>query len=441
MPPTPSRAAAFDVLLRVQQRDSYASELLYSPRYKDLTPQDHALATEIVMGVLRWRSVLDDLIAQRSSQGLKKLDPEVLTALRIGAYQLQFLSGVPARAAVNESVELAKQSRKRSAAAFVNAVLRKLAGAAKTGREAAAKTAGELASAYAHPLWLVERWANHFGLEAARKICEYDQAVPEIALRLAAASVEDELRREGIQLAPGKLLASARRVTAGQLASTRAFREGRVFIQDEASQLVALLVGSGRRMLDCCAAPGGKARVMAEKNPDARILAVELHPHRARLLRRLVTAANVKMVTGDVRELRFNTKFDRVLADVPCSGTGTLAHNPEIKWRLKPGDLEDLQKRQLEILLAAMKTVAPGGSLVYSTCSLEPEENAGVLERALAADGSFTVVPCREALEELRSQGEISWSDPDALVAGLYLRTIPGVHPCEGFFAAVLRKN
>src|SRR5262249_33205569 len=156
----------------------------------------------------------------------------------------------------------------------------------------------------------------------------------------------------------------------GNVTATRAFRQGRVAIQDEASQLVALLVGKGKNILDCCAAPGGKTRVIAERNPAASIVAVELHPHRARLLRELVRAKNVEVITGDIRELPLASQFDRVLADVPCSGTGTLARNPEIKWRLKAEDLADLQARQLAILQTAMQKVAPGGRVVYSTCSL-----------------------------------------------------------------------
>ncbi len=204
------------------------------------------------------------------------------------------------------------------------------------------------------------------------------------AVRLADAGTEAELRLDGIDLAPGQLLASARRVRAGNVSGTRAFAEGRVAIQDEASQLVALLVGTGSRILDCCAAPGGKTRVLAERNPEASIVALELHAHRARLLRKLVPASNVEVINSDVLDFKTSTGFDRVLADVPCSGTGTLAHNPEIKWRLKRGDLADLHGRQLAILRAAMQQVAPGGRLVYSTCSLEPEENEEVVEEVLS---------------------------------------------------------
>lgn len=439
---SPARVAAFDILLRVDQQDAYASELLHAPDYAKLSPADHGLATELVMGVLRWRSLLDDQIAQRSSLKLSKLDPEVLTCVRLAAYQLLYLDRIPQHAAVHESVELVKRARKRSAVPFVNAVLRKFsgqpAGKRATIREAA--TTEELATSSAHPPWLVERWTQALGLALARQICDYDQHVPATCLSIRDPRVAGQLENQGVKLAPGSLLLSARRVIAGDLTRTQAFREGQVAIQDEASQLVALLVGKGSRILDCCAAPGGKTRLLAERNPEASIVAVELHPHRARLLRKLVPAKNVQVVTADIRTLPSTELFDRVLVDVPCSGTGTLARNPEIKWRLKPEDLLDLQTRQLAILQSAMQRVARGGRLVYSTCSLEPEENQTVVESALGADSSFRLADSRERLQELGSQGELGWKDIDSLASEPYLRTIPGVHPCDGFFAAILQK-
>jgi len=439
---SPARRTAFGILLRVERSDSFAAELLHSRQFAHLSPADHGLATELVMGVLRWRSVLDDHIAKVSSQPLVRLDLEVLTALRLAAYQLDFLSRIPKHAAVHESVELVKQAKKRSAVAFTNAVLRKLSAKTKTvtGRFSDTVDENELATASAHPRWLVDRWVKHFGLEAVRGICAHDQTVPETAIRLYDTAVEDELAQVGVELSPGRLLASARRVKSGDITKTTAFREGRFAIQDEASQLVALLVGKGGRILDCCAAPGGKTRVIATQNPEASVTAVELHAHRAGLLRRMVPEKNVEVVAADIREYKAPQPFDRVLADVPCSGTGTLARNPDIKWRLKPADLPDLQKRQLAILQSAMKNVAPGGRLVYSTCSLEPEENSNVVDAALP-DSSFHLLDCRDELERLRTSGELVRADFDALVTDHYLRILPGTFGSDGFFAAVLERE
>jgi 16S rRNA (cytosine967-C5)-methyltransferase len=445
MPVSPARAAAFEILLRVEREDSYAAELLHSAWSAKLSPRDHGLATELVMGVLRWQSLLDHRLAAASSQKIERLDAEVLAALRLGVYQLQFLSRVPARAAIFESVELVKTARKRSAASFVNAVLRKVASAdadnvfAEIGNSPDATT---LARNSAHPPWLVARWVEHYGLEAARKICLHGQTAPETAIHIYDNQCIDELTDAGAKLAPGQLLSAARRVLAGDVTGTRAYKEGRISILDEASQLVALLAGRGEMVaetiLDCCAAPGSKTTLLAGRNPQAKVFATELHPHRARLLQRLARLPNVYVIAADARQLPFAHAFDRILADVPCSGTGTLARNPEIKWRLKPQDLSDLQSRQVAILNSALRQLATGGRLVYSTCSMEREENETVVEAALEGTTEFKLVDCKGELEQLRQSGEMCWDDAASLVAGPYLRTIPGVHPCDGFFAAMI---
>jgi 16S rRNA (cytosine967-C5)-methyltransferase len=247
----------------------------------------------------------------------------------------------------------------------------------------------------------------------------------------------EELKREGIELVPGALLKSARRVVKGDVTHTKAFAEGRVAIQDEASQLVALLVGTGERLLDCCAAPGGKTAILAERNPQAQIVAAELHPQRAELMKqRLASAKNVQVLTADVADLLPGVGFDRVLADVPCSGTGTLARNPEIKWRLSVEDFTDLHARQVRILNAAIDRLLPGGRVVYSSCSLEAEENAGVVEEVIRARPDVRLMEARDILAEI----DELFLSPDQLVSGSFLRTTPGVHPYDGFFAAVLAK-
>ncbi|MGB8750756.1 MAG: SAM-dependent methyltransferase, partial [Candidatus Sulfotelmatobacter sp.] len=296
----------------------------------------------------------------------------------------------------------------------------------------------------------VERWAQAYGLDPAFRICRYDQSVPVTAIRLRRPEAEEQIKAEGIELAPGAFLVSARRVQHGDVTRTAAFHAGLLVIQDEASQLVAALVGRGAHILDCCAAPGGKTLAIADRNPNANISAVDLHVHRARLLRRLLSAPDlqtttksndIRVVAADARDLPFAAKFDRVLADVPCSGTGTLSRNPEIKWRLTPRDLADLQARQLAILRSAMARVAPGGRLVYSTCSLEKEENEDVIERLSEEDSSFRVIDCHAELEQLRENHELIWPNPASLTRGPYLRTLPGVLPCDGFFAAILEKT
>jgi 16S rRNA (cytosine967-C5)-methyltransferase len=447
VPVSPARLAAQEILLRVEQRGAYAADLLHSAHLRRFSDADKALATELTMGVLRWRARLDQSLAAVCSQPLFKLDLEVLTALRLGAYQLAYLERVPARAAVHESVELAKRAKKRSAAPLVNAVLRRLSGRRKALPEkplAEGASPGGLAERYSHPLWLVERWAGNLGSGVTARVCEFDQRAPVTGLRLAAEVTDDDLRREGIEVAPGALLARARRVVHGDVTRSKAFAAGDVAIQDEGSQLVAALVGTGARgvrILDCCAAPGGKTAAIAARNPGAQIVAAELHPHRARTLRRRVPGKNVSVVVADALALPLDLPFDRVLTDVPCSGTGTLARNPEIKWRLAPADLAGLHRKQVAILRAALDRVAPGGRLVYSTCSLEPEENAQVVSEALAARGEFRLLDCGGELARLKGAGELTWNETASLARGQFLQTLPGVHPCDGFFAAVVERE
>lgn len=439
MPISPARAAAYDILLRVQQQGAYASELLHSARLEKLTPVDRNLTTEIVMGTLRWQSRLDAAIAANSSRPIAKLDEEVLVALRIAAYQLLYLTRTPAHAAINESVELVKRARKRSAAPFANALLRRMA-KTRAGVAGSDLQNATLAQRYSHPEWMVNRWIEHYGIEAAEAICAHDQQIPPTTIRATHPDILTELQDEGVVLAPGKLLASARTIVSGDVTHTRAFREHRVFIQDEVSQLVALLVGTGTRILDCCAAPGSKTALLAEQNLSAKIVAAELHPHRAELLRRRVTAANVDVMTADATALPTSGGFDRVLADVPCSGTGTLARNPEIKWRLIVDDLADLHARQAAILQAALRQLANGGRIVYSTCSLEAEENESVVEEVLRAAQNYRLLDCEGELRGLQETGELIYPEIESLRSGPFLRTIPGTHPGDGFFAAILER-
>ena len=441
MPVSPARAAAFDILLRVERESSYATELLHSAKYEKLSTPDHSLATELVMGVLRWRSRLDVEIARASSQPLKKLDLEVLIPLRLAVYQLGWLTRIPARAALHESVELAKRARKSSAAPFVNAVLRKLSKLPLCNPVPPVVRDLSFADSYAHPEWLIDRWTTQYGPEATQKICQHNQSIPQTTVRLRTSEAEAELAGEGITVVPGNLLASARRIISGDVTKTESFRKGHVLIQDEASQLIAALIGHGHgQILDCCAAPGGKTLSIADQNPGAALTAVEIHPHRARLMRKLFgnDARRIQILTADARHLPLTQHFDRILIDAPCSGTGTLARNPEIKWRLRPEGLSELHDLQLAILRSAIQRLKTGARAIYSTCSLEKEENEDVVEQLLREDRSLHLHDCREELDRLKQSGVLTWPAPASLTQGPYLRTIPGIHPCDGFFAALI---
>jgi 16S rRNA (cytosine967-C5)-methyltransferase len=429
---SPARAAAFDVLVRVATRDSYAAELLHSNLLARLNTADRGLATELVMGVLRWQQKLDHVLESAGGKSLAKFDPEVQVALRLGAYQRLFLDRIPAHAAVSESVELVKLHGKRSAAPLVNAVLRKLP--AKCSECAKPSSAVEIAEAYSHPQWLIERWMHNYGREAACAICSYDQQRPKTTIRFHGSrrSNVEELAREHIELEPASIVTAAWHVVHGDITQTTLYRERRLSIQDEGSQLVALLA-QGNRILDCCAAPGGKSAVASEQNPSALIVAMDLHIHRARLLRDLIQSRTV--LVADARQLPFSAPFDCVVADLPCTGTGTLGRNPEIKWRLNPDDIPRLAGLQLQILDSVCRVAK---RLVFSICSLEPEEGEEIVRNFLSDHPEFQVVPLADRLQELARQNAIHAQAIDGLLQGDFLRTIPGVHPCDGFFAAIL---
>jgi len=285
---------------------------------------------------------------------------------------------------------------------------------------------------YSHPAWLVERWTKIYGEEATRAICEYNQERSQTTIRTTSPTVVEELSREGMSLEPAALIKSAWQVTAGDITQAHAYRERRLAIQDEASQLVALLA-QGKTILDSCAAPGGKSAIAAQQNPEALVVSMDLHLHRVRLMRTLTGLDAV--VAADARQLPFSQQFDCIIADLPCTGTGTLARNPEIKWRLKPDDLPRLGQLQFEILCSVAKLAK---TIVYSTCSLEPEEGEEVISRFLAEHRAFRLIPMRSRLQQLSQEGLIRAEAISGVAKGDFLRTIPGMHLCDGFFAAIL---
>jgi 16S rRNA (cytosine967-C5)-methyltransferase len=454
---SPARAAGFDALRRVEQDAAFATDALdarLSRMPAATNSADAALATELVMGVLRWRRLLDFLVERYASRAVESLDLEVLLALRLGLYQLRFLSRVPASAAVNESVELVKQARKRSAAGLVNAALRRascdaaIKGPLDALLPADAPPSERLSVLYSHPAWLVGRWLARYGEPATRALLEADNRPPRLcAASLAPGAASDaiaSLAADGFDAAPSPWLSAAielRSVPRGGVGASEAFRDGRILIQDDASQMVPLLldVRSGQRVLDVCAAPGGKTARLAAQAAQGQVIAGDVHPHRLRQMRDLlskVRAGNVHAVALDATApLPFVARFERVLLDAPCSGTGTLARNPEIRWRLAPGDLPALAEKQKSILRQALAALAPGGRLVYSTCSLEPEENEQVIASAVAATPGARVVSSEPALVPHLRAGADSHAMFDA---NGFFRTLPSVHGTDGFFAAAI---
>lgn len=450
-----ARKVAFQVLMAVERGPSHSDDLLRGKAVESLSAADRNLATALVLGVLRWQIRLDHELKSLLKHPNARLDPEVRVALRLGAFQLLHMDRIPARAAIDESVELAKQTGHRFASGMVNAVLRKLA--AKENVEPSADSSEQIALASGHPEWMVERWEKFFGREAAAGICRHGQEQATATVRLVSPEAEAELTQAGVVLAPGELLAAARVAVSGDGPATAAFREGRVRLQDEGSQLAAEIAGAesanqaGRNragaILDCCAAPGGKTMILAERNSEARIVACEAsQPRLAQLRKRLAAyGPRIECRLADATALTDEAAFDVALVDVPCSGTGTLGRNPEIRHRLLLDDLPRQAERQRAILRVALRAVKPGGRVVYSTCSLEPEEDEQVVAAVLAETANARQTSLIERIAELRKCGVLMAEGAERLIAAVTpegaLRLLPGAFQSDGFFIATLERT
>jgi 16S rRNA (cytosine967-C5)-methyltransferase len=450
-----ARRIAFEILRRVESEGAYASDLLHAEVGANVKPEDAALATEIVLGVLRWRRQLDFLLDRHLKKPVERLDLAVALALRMGIYQLRFLDRVPARAVVNESVELVKQARKTSAATLVNAVLRRAADEAKVAADKLVASGGSaaerLAILHSHPTWMVERWLARFGEARTTALLAANNKTPRLSCAIHDISRRDEifveLRQAGLRVEPGVLLQSAFAVSGGSPARTEAFRAGKISIQDEASQIIPLLldVQPGDQVLDLCAAPGGKTPPLVRgAGETGMVVAGERHAHRLRAMREQFNRLNlphVRLVEVDAEKtLPFDARFDRVLVDAPCSGTGTLARHPEIRWRLKAERLDEFHKLQVSLLTNAVAILKPGARLVYSTCSMEPEENEKVVEEVLKNTAGVRLVPGPAAVESLGGRMVEGLGASSLFGRDGYFRTSPEVQHADGFFAAILEK-
>lgn len=449
---SPARMAAYWALRAVLQGEDLPRALVRE-RDQLQDERDRALVTELTTGTLRWLAALDYLIVRTSGRPTRRLDPEVLAVLRLGAYQLLYLDRIPASAAVNESVTLAKRVGKASASGLVNAVLRRVADAAN--RPALPRDPGPDGSRAAqlaylsvtgsHPAWLAQRWLDRVGFERAHAWVRFNNRAPALTLRAnrLRTTVRDLSRRlaeHGVETAPTRWARDGLSVVTGTPLRTPLAGQGLFVVQDEASQLVAELVAArpGERVLDACAAPGGKTTALAAGLRErGLVVAAELRSPRVRLLQGIVRecgADAVQFVRHDLRQPPFQPVFDCVLVDAPCTGLGTVRRDPEIRWRRQEDDLSRLATLQRALVEGAAAVVRPGGRLVYATCSSEPEENEAVVRAFLDDHAEFTLVhpdvvgPVRDELRTVTTNE--GW-----------LATTPDEHGLELFFAATLRRS
>ncbi len=440
---SPSRQAVFEILIRIEKERSFSSILL--PIYEEkLGPKDSALCHELTLGVLRNKLLLDRQIQFFTRKKLNKLDIEVLTALRIGLYQLYFLDKIPPYSAINESVNLVKAAKKRSASGFVNAILRR---ASKGKPELEFQDEVEKLSAEtSNPRWLIERWIAQFGPDETRKMAAVNNIPPPLYIRLTKRFYEsDDGAREAIlaMLEESKVpdisieLPENCYLVRNGNEKLRQFAElGLIYFQDAASIMVADLISlkNGERLLDLCASPGSKTSRIAAGGSikDTVIVAGDFYESRNRLLKQnlnkqLITDIDIVQYDAE-KSLPFEIEsYDVVLIDAPCSGTGTIRRNPEIRYYLKESDLKTLSDKQLNILKNASKLIKPLGRLIYSTCSIESEENEHVIAEFLSSNEKFGLEKIKLSDRFLTKRG--------------FARTFSHRDNMDGFFVAIMSRR
>lgn len=435
------REIALTVLDRVERTDSFAKEVLEGRiRKSRLSSRDRGLARELTYGTLRWRGYIDGALRSLLSRDLDDLPGMIRNILRLGAYQVLFLDRIPDFAAIDQSVLLAKRHGHAGTAGLVNAVLRQVAarrdemplfpdGADRIER---------LAIEYSHPRWLVERWLERWGEETTRGLCAAANRTPPFVVRVNSTRTDPdrlrtELRSAGIESEPGRYLPEALRL-AGlvDLRRLEAFRRGLFQVQDESAMAVTALLDPrpGEVIVDLCSAPGGKATHIAERTDGrAYVIAVDKHHSRLGLVGRNVARLGLEGILPVVGDgVAFSARgAERVLVDAPCSGTGVLRRRADLRWRLMPSDIGALVRIQTALLEGASRLVRDGGVIVYSTCTLEPEENEEVVEGFLRGHGGF------------RREDASLYVHRDLVDEIGYLRTFPSLHDLDGIFAARLR--
>lgn len=441
------RELAITILVK-SHAGSYSNLLLSQYLTYGISQKDRALITQLVNGVIQNRLLLDYIISQFSKIKLSNMTLFVKNAIRLGIYQAYFLDKVPDFAAVNESVNLVKKYEGQGAANFTNAVLRN----ALRKREQVCypdkdkDIAKYLSVYYSFPPWLITRWLDLFGTDFTERLCKAFNEPPRLCIRVNTllTNKEELLKRltdEGAHAVPGKFAQEAIYIIKSPpIHQLKSFKDGLFTVQDESSIIASLAVGVKAKelVLDVAAAPGGKTTHMAAlMQNQGKIISWDIHPHRVKLIEQNVNRLKTTIVETQIKDAKILDeammgRFDRVLIDAPCSGLGVIRRKPDIKWSKKPKDISALKKEQERILTICSKYVKPGGILVYSTCSIEPEENEKIVDDFLAENQHFAYDDLRLCLPEILHEG---LKRPYG-----YITLYPHIHDTDGFFVARLKK-
>ncbi len=440
----PARLAAVKILTRFERSDAYLDKLVVNRmNFGDLSEQDKALLNELVNGVIRWRWKLDWVLTGFYRGDYLKCLNIVKNALRVGLYQILFLDKVPDHAAINESVEIIKNIQGEKIAGLVNGVLRNIARNIENIRypNYDDDKVYYYTIMYSHPRWMVRRWLDTFGEENTVALMEENNKIPFVTVRVnkLKSNIEEILAYLNVNqiefrqsdIFPGSIIIKSRGVDVSRLSI---FQEGKITIQDISASLASLLANAkpGDRIIDLCAAPGGKSFFLAQQIEDnGEIIAIDKYSSKLKIIeegKRKLGINSIKTLLADAKNLDFKDEFDIVLLDAPCSGLGTLQKKPDIKWKRDRDDIVVLTITQRELLESAAKVTKPGGALIYSTCTIEPEENYEMIQEFLDKHPEFELEPAEKYL-------------PEKVCSNGYMQTFPHIHHTDGAFAARLIKK
>ncbi|WP_153731238.1 16S rRNA (cytosine(967)-C(5))-methyltransferase RsmB [Sporosarcina obsidiansis] len=432
------RDAALSILMDIENEQAFSNLLLHKTiELYDLPQKDRALLTELTYGTLQQQMTLDYYLAP-FIRG--KLQPWVRQLLRMSVYQIIYLSKIPPHAVVNEAVKIANKRGHKGVSSMVNGILRSILREGVPSLDEIGDPITRLSIETSHPEWLIRRWIEQYGMEEATAIAVVNNLPPITTARINSTKtnrgeVIGLLKKEDVQATPGNMTAQSIQVQSGNLASTEAYKQGLLTVQDESSMLpaLALEVEPGMKVLDMCAAPGGKTTQIAEcLKDDGEVQAHDLHPHKLRLIEQnaqRLGLTSIQTNSGDSRELLKTYEpqsFDRVLVDAPCSGLGVIRRKPEIKYKKTISDIENLSVIQKDLLRVASQLVKKGGRIVYSTCTIDKTENEAVIEWFLQENPDFELAPLQLI---------------DQTNDNKYLQILPHQYESDGFFVAALQRN
>lgn len=444
---TNAREVAMKILLDINHNKAY-SNLSLNKYLKDVKEKnDENLIREIIYGILENLIYIDYIISKASKIRLKKIHPNILEILRIGIYQIVFMDKIPESAAVNESVKLAKKYGHKGTIGFTNGVLRSISRDKEKFISIDVKGKVKYISIkYSHPEDLVKRWVDEFGIEFTEKLCEANNTTPSLNIRVNTLKTDKNsliasLKTKGIETLEGKYAQDALIVkNPFAITETKEFKEGLFTIQDESSMLVADVIDPKKdsNVLDVCSAPGGKSTHIAQKmNNKGYILSRDIYPHKIRLIEENINRLGIDIIEAEVydaldRDETLIEKFDYCLLDAPCSGLGLIRRKPEIKLNRKEEDIDSLSDLQYDIIDQVKDYLKVGGFLIYSTCTIEPKENIGIIKKFIKENPEFKLVSIED---------EIKSSEDFTNLKDGYIEMFPHIHGTDGFFIAKMVKE